>query len=164
MKKLNVIIICSMALLLLFFDSCSKEPVRKTLPQWNSPTPTNPAILPNPQNPPGPPNLPVWVIPNNYPVDSLTGMEFIFNNLSWAVDSMNVICVVNRPDLFYWAGRILDVSVSINGSQWMNVLMCPYPTDPFFYESWPAGILKVYVYNYAGPLLESTTSIKVRFL
>ena len=160
MKQLNLINICSMALILLLFLSCSKEPLADPVTIGNSPNPTSPA---NPPIPPNPSN-PVTVTQNSYPVDSLTGQEFIFNNLSWTADSMNVFCVVNRPDLFYLPGRVLDVSVSINGSPWMNVLMCPYPTDPFFYESWPAGILKVYVFNYTGQLWDSYTTIKVRFI
>lgn len=154
MKKVNAIIICSLAVIFLLFVSCGKEPVTNSRPPRSS---TN---LPNSPNPPSPP---IVVTPNGNPVDSLTGKEFIFNNLSWTLDDTYLVCVVNRPDLFYLVDRPLDVSISISGSPWMKVLMCPYPTDPFFYESWPAGILKVYLYNYTSPLLDSTTSVKVRF-
>lgn len=148
MKKLNAIITCYVAAILLVSVSCSKEPVTNTQHSWSSLNPPNPPIV---------------VTPNSYAADSLTGKQFIFNKLSWTLDGVYHVCTINRPDLFYLPGRALDVSVSIGESQWINVLMCPYPTDPFFFESWPAGFLKVYVYNYTGPLLDSATSVKVLF-
>ena len=146
MNRSNTIIICLLTIISSIIISCTKEP--ESISQ---------SILSSP-------NPPIGTVPNNNPVDSLTGREFTFNDLSWTSDSMYVFCIINRPDLFYLPERSLDVSISINDSQWMKISMCPYPTDPFFYEPWPAGILKVYLYNYMGALSNSRTSIKVRFL
>jgi hypothetical protein len=107
---------------------------------------------------------PIVVIRNGFPADSLTGRQFIFNDLSWTVDSTDVVCVVNRPDLFYLPDRPLDVSINISGDQWTNVFRCPYPTDPFFFVCLSPGSLKVYPYNCSQRLLGATASIKVRIL
>lgn len=164
MKKINPITSCSLAILILLLVSCSKEPVTGPVPQRSSTNPPNPSNPPNPPNPINPSNPSIGSTSNSFPVDSLTGQEFVFNNLSWTLDGIYLVCDVNRPDLFYLVDRPLDVSISINQSAWMNLLMCPYPTDPFYYMCLLPGILRVYHYNYPGPLLESTTSIKVRFL
>jgi len=144
MKKLHAIIICSLVVILSVFASCSKEQVT------------------NPRSPRSSPNPLIGLTPNNYPVDSLTGREFIFNNLN--LDSVDCAWVINRPDLFYFFYRPMNVFISVSESDWIAVHSCPPPTDPFFFSWTLPGILKVYIYNYTGPVIGTTASIKVQFL
>jgi hypothetical protein len=160
MKKAHTIFVSSMTVLLLVLVSCSKEPLTG---------PHTPQPLPNQQRSPV---LPITNSNNyqpttyyyNYPVDSLTGREFVFHNLNWTLDGIYTVCDIYRPDLFYLLDRPLEVSISINGSEWIYMTMCPYPSDLFFFELRLQATVRIYVYNYTGPLSESTTSVKVRFL
>lgn len=162
MKKAHTIFVSSMTVLLSVLVSCSKEPL--TVPESAQPLP----------NQPRPPVGPITISNNqqsatynynyNYPVDSLTGREFVFHNLSWTLDGIYTVCDIYRPDLFYLIDRPLQVSISINGSEWIYMIMCPYPSDLFYFEPRLQATVRIYVYNYTGPLSESTTSVKVRFL
>jgi hypothetical protein len=147
MKNIYSISICLLTAVSVLV-SCSKEPVI---------TPPSPLIFTNP-----PP--PVGSSSNSYTADSLTGREFVFNELSWTSDSVGTVCIINRPDLFYSYYRPVVVTITVDGVQWMNVYSCPYPTDPFWFDWLAPGILKFYVYNYTGPVNNSTTTIKVLFL
>ncbi|HET9744195.1 MAG TPA: hypothetical protein VFP97_00700 [Chitinophagaceae bacterium] len=147
MKNMHSISICLPAIVSLLV-SCSKEPVLNR---------SSPSRFINVGTPGGSSS-------NTYPVDSLTGREFMFKELSWTSDSVGTVCIINRPDLFYLYYRPVIVSITVDGIQWMNVYSCPFPTDPFWFDWLAPGVLKFYVFNYSGPVNDSTTSIKVLFL
>lgn len=159
MKKAHTIFFSSMTLLFSVLVSCSKEPLRD---------PGSARPFPNPRQPVGPitngNNYQPATYTFNYPVDSLTGREFVFNNLNWTLDGIYTVCDIYRPDLFFIIDRPLQVSISINGSEWIYIVMCPDPSDLFYFEPRLQATVRIYVYNYTGPLQESTTSVKVRFL
>ena len=145
MKTLQSFRIGCLAVLVLVFASCSKEQATVQPTSRISPTPLGTPA-------------------NHHPTDSLTGHEFVFTDLLWTTDSIGNVCILNRPDLFYLQYRPALVQITVDGIQWMTVYTCPFPTDPFYFDWLSYGVLKFYVFNYAGPLMDSTTSIKVRFL
>ncbi len=141
MKKASKIFVFSMTVLLSVLISCSKDPL--TVPE-------SPQSLPNQPRPTGGPrpnsnNYQAGTYNYNYPVDSLTGREFIFHNIGWTLDGIYTVCDIYRPDLFYFLDRPLEVSISINGSEWIYMVMCPYPSDLFYFEPRMPATVRIYV-------------------
>ena len=67
-------------------------------------------------------------------MDTLTGREFEFNNLTWKeIDSYVMVEIANRPDLFFNPFRTLKVTIRLDTSAvWLNV----YQDN----GSYPAGL------------------------
>lgn len=82
------------------------------------------------------------VTPPPPPDTTLSGKEFIFNDLIWTVDVNSVICasVDNRPDLFLKnIGRPIEVSIRLNAlAAWILVpaWSSPTPSHNGFLYNW----------------------------
>jgi len=115
-------------------------------------------------------------LPPVYYQDSLTGKEFIFNNLEWTHAGPGAIAeeeiwigVGNRPDLFRDPQRPLEVSVKFDTSSvWLNIPKWDGTITPssigfvhlimyqnsFYVESYPMNFL----------LVDRKATLKIKFL
>jgi len=107
--------------------------------------------------------------------DSLTGQEFIFNELVWAYDldgGANLyIGVENRPELFSNNNRSVEVSVKPDSSNtWTTIEKFQYPNSSEFVYSIYSNSLFVFhnphIFSWSADthLAGKVFSVKVKFL
>jgi hypothetical protein len=123
----------------------------------------NPDTYPTSSSSPPPPTI----------IDTLSGKEFNFSNLTWDywLDDFDelYVSIENRPDLFN-RDRTVEVSVkSITDSVWISAQKYNATISPEYVYSIYLGRLYVFPYPYIYPwsgntqLAGSLVSLKVRF-
>jgi len=109
------------------------------------------------------------------PQDSLTGREFIFNELVWAYDVDGggnlYIGIENRPELFSNSNRSVEVSVKPDSSNtWTTIEKFQYPNSSEYVYSIYSNSLFLFHNPHIFPwsadthLAGKVFSVKVKFL
>ena len=109
------------------------------------------------------------------PRDSLSGQEFIFNELVWAYDVDGggnlYMGVENRPEIFSNINRIIEVSVKLDSlNTWTTIEKFQYPNSSEFVYSIYSNSLFVFhnphIFSWSADthLAAKVFSVKVKFL
>ena len=109
------------------------------------------------------------------PRDSLSGQEFIFNELVWAYDVDGggnlYMGVENRPEIFSNINRIIEVSVKLDSlNTWTTIEKFQYPNSSEFVYSIYSNSLFVFhnphIFSWSADthLAGKVSSVKVKFL
>ena len=151
MKPIIKFIACGLIIGIIFFTSCKKENYV-------------PSVV-----------IPPQINLSTSPRDSLTGQEFIFNELVWAYDVDGggnlYIGVENRPELFSNSNRSVEVSVKPDSANtWTIAEKFQYPNSSEFVYSIYSNSLFVFHNPHIFPwsadthLAGKVFSVKVKFL
>ena len=109
------------------------------------------------------------------PRDSLSGQEFIFNELVWAYDVDGggnlYIGVENRPEIFSNINRIIEVSVKLDSlNTWTTIEKFQYPnSSEFVYSIYSNSLFvfhnpQIFPWSADTHLAGKVFSVKVKFL
>ena len=109
------------------------------------------------------------------PRDSLTGQEFIFNELVWAYDVDGggnlYMGVENRPEIFSNINRIIEVSVKLDSlNTWTTIEKFQYPnSSEYVYSIYSNSLFlfhnpHIFLWSADTHLAGKVFSVKVKFL
>ena len=111
-------------------------------------------------------------------LDTLTGREFEFNDLTWREFPSSgpdiIIEIRNRPDLFYYYFRLLKVTIRLDTSAvWMDVFQYTgaYNAGPTFYHTMGSDFFyasqwSLYIFSFPViPSLKGTkVAVRIKFI